>query len=110
MGGLAPQGRAIAGRSELQCCNRSRHTVGRRRYRAGVTDGVLLGHCQVPGRDGRQGSSPGGRPGPAAWPSGGVIAGGACCSAATAQGPCWPVTAPNWNHWWAKVSPCSCAI
>ncbi len=29
--------------------------------------GVLLGHGHVPGRDGRQGSSPGGQPGPAAW-------------------------------------------
>ncbi|MBC8674357.1 hypothetical protein H2136_20670 [Aeromonas hydrophila] len=38
-----------------------------RRCRAGVTGGALLGHGHVPGRDGRQGSSPAGLPGPAAW-------------------------------------------
>ncbi|MBC8674354.1 hypothetical protein H2136_20655 [Aeromonas hydrophila] len=61
------QGRVIAGRSELQCCNRSRCSVGRRRCRARVTGGALLGHGQVPGRGGTPGPSPGGRPGPAAW-------------------------------------------
>jgi hypothetical protein len=65
------QGRVIAGRSELQCCNRSRCSVGRRRCRARVTGGALLGHGQVPGRGGAPKSSPGGRFDPAAWPSGG---------------------------------------
>ncbi len=32
--------------------------------------GVLLDHGQVPGRNGRQRPSPGGQPGPVAWPSG----------------------------------------
>jgi hypothetical protein len=60
-----PQGRVIAGRSELQCCNRSRCSVGRRRCRAEVTGGALLEHGQVPGRGGAPGSSPGGaRSGP----------------------------------------------
>ena len=35
-------------------------------YLVNLAAGVLLGH--VPGRDGRQGPSPGGRLGPAAWP------------------------------------------
>ncbi|MBC8674384.1 hypothetical protein H2136_20820 [Aeromonas hydrophila] len=43
------QGQVIAGRSDLQCCNRSRCSVGRRRCRAGVTGGALLGHGHVPG-------------------------------------------------------------
>ncbi len=65
------QGRVIAGRSELQCCNHSRCSVGRRRCRARVTGGALLGHGQVPGRGGAPRSSLGGRPDPAAWPTGG---------------------------------------
>jgi hypothetical protein len=55
------------GEGALQCCNRLRCSVGRRRCRARVTGGALLGHGHVPGRDGRQGSSPAGLPGPAAW-------------------------------------------
>ncbi len=58
-GGLAPWG-VIAGRSELQCCNRSRHPAGQQPLLlpGGARSdpvGVLLDHGQVPGRDGRQG-------------------------------------------------------
>jgi hypothetical protein len=55
-----PLGRVIVGRSELQCCNRSRHPAGQQPQPllGGVRSdpvGVLLGHGQVHGRDGRQG-------------------------------------------------------
>ena len=75
------QGQVIAGRSELQCCNRSRCSVGRRRCRAGVTGGALLGH--VPGRDGRQGHHLVGYPVRRPGPQGRVIAGRSvlqCCN------------------------------
>ncbi len=60
------QGRVIAGRSALQCCNCSRHPAGRQPQPlpGGARSdpvGVLLDHGQVPGRDGRQRPSPGGR-------------------------------------------------
>ncbi len=62
------QGRVIAGRSALQCCNRSRHPAGRQPQPlpGGARSdpvGVLLGHGDghIPGRDGRQRPSPGGR-------------------------------------------------
>ena len=55
-----PEGRVIVGRSELQCCNRSRHPAGQQPQPllGGARSdpvGVLLGHGQVHGRDGRQG-------------------------------------------------------
>ncbi len=77
------QGQVIAGRSELQCCNRSRCSVGRRRCRAGVTGGALLGHGHVPGRDGRQGHHLVGDPVRRPSPQGRGIAGRSelqCCN------------------------------
>ncbi len=101
------QGRVIEGRSELQCCNRSRCSVGRRRCRARVTGGALLGDGQVPGRGGAPRSSPGGRPDPAAWPPGAGDRGEE--QAAVLQQfetPCWPATLSSrnhrWEHCWAK--------
>jgi hypothetical protein len=70
------QGRVIAGRSALQCCNRSRHPAGRQPQPlpGGARSdpvGVLLDHGQVPGRGGAPGSSPSRRTGQAAWLPGG---------------------------------------
>ncbi len=53
-------------RSALQCCNRSRYPAGRQPQPlpGGARSdpvGVLLDHGQVPGRNGRQRPSPGGR-------------------------------------------------
>ncbi len=67
------QGRVIAGRSVLQCCNRSRHPAGRQPQPlpGGARSdpvGVLLDHGQVPGRGGAPGSSPGRRTGQAILP------------------------------------------
>jgi len=93
-----------AGDRGLQCCNRSRYSagqqpqplpeatssdpmwrvIGRKYCRAGALVGALQGDGHVPGRDGVPGSSPGGRPGPAAWSQEGGARGGASCSAATA--------------------------
>ena len=63
-----PEGRVIVGRSTLQCCNRSRHPAGQQpqHFPGGARSdpvGVLLGHGvgHVPGLDGRQSPSPGGR-------------------------------------------------
>ncbi len=49
-GGLAHRGRVIEGRSKLQCCNSSRHPVGRRRCRAGITGGNTAGPSTRVGR------------------------------------------------------------
>jgi hypothetical protein len=66
-GGLASRG-GIADRNALQCCNRSRYPAGQQPqpHPGGARSdpaGVLLGHGDghVPGRDGRQRPSPGGR-------------------------------------------------
>ncbi len=65
--GLASRG-GIADRNALQCCNRSRYPAGQQPQPlpGGARSdpaGVLLGHGDghVPGRDGRQRPSPGGR-------------------------------------------------
>ncbi len=98
------QGRVIADRNAQQCCNRSRCSVGRRRCRARVTGGALLGDGQVPGRGGAPRSSPGGRPDPAAWPPG---AGERRQERAAVLQPlavqCRPATLPSSGHRWGAA-------
>ena len=112
-GGLASGG-VIVDRNAQQCCNRLGHPAGQQpQPLPGGTRsdpaGVLLGHGDgdVPGRDGRQGSSPGGRRGTAAWPPG---AGDRGQDRVAVLQPlaalCRPATLPSWGHRWGAAGPC----
>ncbi|MBC8674383.1 hypothetical protein H2136_20815 [Aeromonas hydrophila] len=63
--------------------------------------GVLLNHGQVPGLDGRQGPSPGGQPGPAAWlPGAGDRRQERAAVLQPLEAPRWPAApaSPRWSE------------